>query len=425
VKRRLLPILFALLVVPFTTLWVVLPLGNAFHPDFRINFLGAFVFRAGESAYDDAAMKKYAPLVYGPGTQLSQDDDFNHPPFSALLIAPLVPLGSERAFLLYYVANVAGFAAAIWIGARLGGGDRRSWAWAAALAAFAWPIAVSLALGQVDGLITVLVGLGGWALARRSRGAALAGFPIGLAAGVKLIPALFLAYFVVARRRDALAWAVAGCGLTLFLPVAIFGWETTLPRFLAELPSTAGPSPHFQNVSLPALLSRVYTGRPGLYQLLPVPLPTPVRLASTALSVAVAAFGVWRARSQPAPRACLIVIAAGLLASPRAWDHYLAWLLPFLAPALAETGRQPWNRWSLHLGAALTFLTPLHPLLWTREVPWYLDWIPIWQIGLVLIVIASAHLPQVTGQRDLASRPVEASTGGYHGADLTLSRDQS
>jgi alpha-1,2-mannosyltransferase len=374
--------------VCFLVLWVVVPLRlvrcDPSLCDFHINFLGAGAVRAGLDPYEQRSLWQVAAAlgVRGPA------GDYTNPPVHALVLVPLIRFGEYRAYAAYYAINLLALVAAIGIGMSLAGG-RRPWRWAVGYTC-AWPAITSLVIGQADGVIALALSASCWGLLRRGRVApVLAGAPIGLVAGLKLLPGIFMVYFLLTRRWGALAWAAAGFLVTMLAPVIWLGWGA-VAEFVGHLSYFGNVMALAENVSLTGVLARLLVGPDGLYQVALGPLP-PVALATAAsVSVAVVAWSLRQARAQPPVAAYLTLVAASLLAAPIAWDDYLAWCLPFLLLPLATLGRRAtWRSWLLGAGVLLLFL-PVNPLYWAGLIPLEAVVIPLRQAGLIAVLAATA-----------------------------------
>ena len=154
--------------------------------------------------------------LYAPGAPFS----FTYPPFAAALFAVFAgaPAGVLKAVL------TAGSLAALPVlcGLSLGaaGVQRRPETVFAVSAAalLTWPVAYTLHLGEIDLILTALIGTD--LLARRD-GAWWQGIGTGLAAGIKLTPLIFVAYLALTGRLRA---AVTAAGVFAATLAAGFIW---------------------------------------------------------------------------------------------------------------------------------------------------------------------------------------------------------
>ncbi|MEU6512063.1 glycosyltransferase 87 family protein [Streptomyces sp. NPDC046942] len=252
-----------------------------------------------------------------PGTAYG----FTYPPFAALAMLPLALLGRTTAIALSLLVNLAALAMVLWILA--GSGRRRHgwYRWSLALCALALfePLRDTFSFGQVNLVLLALV-LGDCRLLTSGRGR-WAGAGIGLAAAVKLTPALFIGLLLLAGRRRA-----AGVGTAVAVAAsALAAWaDPSASRFywtdaLWDT-SRVGRLAYVSNQSLQGVLARLgETGRP---------------LWATAVLLTLCVWA-WRARRAVTAgdwtAAFALTGAAACLVSPITWVHHLVWLLPSFA----------------------------------------------------------------------------------------------
>jgi alpha-1,2-mannosyltransferase len=154
----------------------------------------------------------------------------------------------------------------------------------------------------------------------------------GIAAAVKLTPALFVVYLIAVRQwRAAVTAIVTGLVVTLGTLAIVPGPSIRFWSRLAQGETGLGHSLiYFTNQSVMADVVRILGlgARPALLGL--------------ALSAVVALLGVWAAmlwhRLGEVGLAVTLVGIAGLLASPVSWLHHFVWVIPL---ALCLTGRRP------------------------------------------------------------------------------------
>ncbi|MEV7285020.1 glycosyltransferase 87 family protein [Streptomyces sp. NPDC093252] len=277
---------------------------------------------------------------------------FTYPPFAAVVMAPMALVPLSLAIALALLLNLAALLAVLRV---LTGRAWRRHGWygcalaACALALFE-PLRDTVSFGQVNVVLLALVLTDLWLLTNAPRAPARwAGIGIGLAAAVKLTPAVFIGLLLIAGRRRAAAVAglvaAAATGLAaLVAPGASrFYWTEALWDT-----TRVGRLDYVSNQSLQGLLARLgETGRPAWA--LAVALVLGVWVWRTRRAVAS---GDWRAAfALTGLTACLI--------SPITWVHHLVWLLPAFA-VLVRAG---------HRGAAAT----LYALLCTSVVWLWFD----------------------------------------------------
>ncbi|MFJ9626870.1 glycosyltransferase 87 family protein [Streptomyces sp. NPDC101175] len=252
-----------------------------------------------------------------PGTTYG----FTYPPFAAVSMAPMGYLGLGAAIVAALVLNLLALAVVLRILA--GPGWRRhgwfGWALVACGLALFEPLRDTFSFGQVNLLLLALVLGDGWLLST-GRGR-WAGVGIGLAAAVKLTPALFIGLLLLARRWKAAAVAtavaLAATGLAaLVVPSAsAFYWT----RAMWDT-TRVGRLDYVSNQSLQGVLARLgETGRP---------------LWATAVLLVLCVWAVRARRAVVAGDWTAAFALTGLtacLVSPITWVHHLVWLLPSFA----------------------------------------------------------------------------------------------
>ncbi|MEU0965174.1 glycosyltransferase 87 family protein [Streptomyces sp. NPDC005917] len=269
-----------------------------------------------------------------------------YPPFAAVLFVPTTWIPVPALKVAFLAGNALLLAWLVALSARLAGRTAPPLpvlCTATALALWLEPVFQTLLFGQINLAIACLVL---WDLTRPP-GARAKGLALGIATGIKLTPAIFIAYlFLTARRKEA-ATATASFAATallgaLLLPSATVDFWT---RRLFE-PGRVGKAWIVDNQSLQGLIARVSaTEAPGLAWALP--------------ATALAATGLWLATRTRRGHGdhgnlgdrwgILITAFTALLISPISWSHHWVWCVPLLAVLLAEA------RTALALTAAALF----------------------------------------------------------------------
>lgn len=264
---------------------------------------------------------------------------FTYPPFAALCVLPLSLLSWPVAVVAGVVANLGALALIL---RRLAGPVIRrhgldrwtSYILILCMLALLEPVYDSISFGQVNLLLLALVLTDARLLVIGSR---WAGIGIGLAAAVKLTPAIFIGYLVVTRRPRAAGTAVAvAAGATLLsvwpAPGASYAYWTSALWDTSRI----GDLSYVSNQSWQGVVARLAApAEPG-------------RLWWVCGVVAVVgawAYRVDRARAVGDVRGGIALTgAAACLVSPVTWVHHLVWLLPALA-VLADRALEPPRRW--------------------------------------------------------------------------------
>ncbi|WP_232788814.1 glycosyltransferase 87 family protein [Streptomyces odonnellii] len=215
--------------------------------------------------------------------------------------------------------------------------------WVAAFAVWCEPVWTTLRYGQINLLLAVAVL---WDLCPKdpgdtARGRRWAGAGIGLAAAVKLTPALFAVLLLLigvvrARRAGWNPWlrqaATAGgvfAGTTLLAAALLPGDSRRYWTGVVFEAARAGRAEDTANQSLRGVLARLlHTTDPGLWW--PV---AAVVVAGAGLTAAVLA--ALRGERAGAVAACA---ATALLISPVSWSHHWVWCVPVVLFLAARGG---------------------------------------------------------------------------------------
>ncbi|WIY07350.1 glycosyltransferase 87 family protein [Amycolatopsis mongoliensis] len=200
----------------------------------------------------------------------------------------------------------------------------------AALALPMQPVLMTFTAGQVNLLLLLLVLLD---LAGRNRWWTGAG--VGLAAGIKLAPAIFVVYLLLTRRFRAAAVAVATFGAT------VLAGFVALPRDSAAFWSANLADPARITGDRNAMPSENQSIRGALARLLGIAdvpgavwIPVGVAIALAALWIAVRAH-----RRNRELLSLGVVGVAMVLVTPWTWTHYWVWFIPFLVMAACAAFR--------------------------------------------------------------------------------------
>jgi alpha-1,2-mannosyltransferase len=168
------------------------------------------------------------------------------------------------------------------------------------------------------------------------------GWLVGLAAGIKVVPGVFVLYFLL--RRDWRSALRAGCGFLVTVAIgAVVAPQATVQYWTGGLFEIShwGPAAVVdgKNQSLVGLLTRISHN------------PSPLMVTELVLFAAALALAIAAARRQQRigeDVAALTAIAiGGLLASPLSWTHHWVWCVPAV---LVLVSRKQWvTAWLLGL----------------------------------------------------------------------------
>jgi len=235
----------------------------------------------------------------------------------------------------------------------------------AAVALLTEPVFRTMYLGQVNLLLMALViGDLGRPDDRRLKGVA-----VGIAAGIKLVPLVFIPYLLLTRRFRAAATAVAAFAATVVLGFLVVPGDSTdwWLRGLFFADGRTGFVGWGGNQSLRAILTRYAGSIHGA---------THVWVMAALLTAAIGlASAVLLDRAGHAMLAILATALVGLLDSPISWDHHWVWVVPGMMAA-AHYGSRAWRagrrsaaRWCAALAGALLLIFAAWPgALWSVPI---------------------------------------------------------
>jgi alpha-1,2-mannosyltransferase len=256
--------------------------------------------------------------------QLRRGIKFTYPPFAALVFAVGSVLPWAVLKWLMTVASLAALAASIWLTLGALGRSGRARVTATlgftAVALCTEPVQHGLDLGQIELLLMVLIV---WDLCqpdrRRWKGAG-----VGIAAGIKLIPLVYIPYLLFSGKLRQAAVASATFAGTVvagfaFLPDASVKYWLT-GYFLH--PRNVGNAGSLLNQSLLGMFTRADGSGSAAME------------AYLALAALIAALGVTAAamldRSGRHVAGWVTCALTGLLVSPISWDHHWVWVVPVM-----------------------------------------------------------------------------------------------
>ncbi|WFE30493.1 glycosyltransferase 87 family protein [Solwaraspora sp. WMMD791] len=280
--------------------------------------LGAYRAGAAAAATGDGNLYQASHLT-PDGIALG----FTYPPFAALLMQPLAVMSMPVAVATWTVASVVALVAVIGLVLRqVGTPDRHRpaatiGALVAALPVFA--VAGHLQVGQV-GLILMWLVLADLVGGRHRR---WHGLGVGIAAGIKLTPLIFIGLLVLTGRWRAAATALGGLTATVAIG---FAWRPADSTWffsggLLDTDRVTGDPRTVLNQSLSGAVTRVMDDpAPGLVWW----------VLAAVVAVAGMAVAVGHHRRGDVLVAVLVCAATGLLISPVSWHHHWVWWVPAL-----------------------------------------------------------------------------------------------
>ncbi|HEY6277830.1 MAG TPA: glycosyltransferase 87 family protein [Streptosporangiaceae bacterium] len=327
-------IAFATMLASFLTYLAIHPLSWTVHAvDLHVYVVGGLIVRHVPPFYNPHLT---TPL-YGwtdPGLGLK----FTYPPFAAVVFAavslipggtPVIPRGALAG--LSVAANFALLLAVLWLTFGGLGCHRprvRAGATLLTAAAVIWtePFLRTVYLGQVNLALMALIM---WDLTQPDTRARRwwKGAGVGIAAGIKLVPLIFIPYLLLTRRFRQAAVAAAAFAATVaagfvFLPADSSQWWL---RGLFVQGGRTGFVGWEGNQSLRGIITRL-AGSVAAAQ----PPWLLAALLTAALGLAAAAV---LARAGHEVAGILTCALTGLLVSPVSWDHHWVWIAPGVAAA--------------------------------------------------------------------------------------------
>jgi alpha-1,2-mannosyltransferase len=287
-------------------------------PQYYWKQIDTAVYRGGGIAVRNQPAMIYA-LGLGPAKL-----PFVYAPFAALLFAA----GSAASFVTWQVGLTVVTIGLLPVVAYLSLGlAGRPAGLARAAAAFAiaavclWlePVAMTLFFGQINVVLLALV-VGDLALPDRIKGK---GIGIGLAAGIKLTPLIFIPYLLFTRRIraavvSALTFAVTvGLGYALLPHASAVFWDGQFFK----------PSKHFHldNQSLNGVILRLTHAGPDAHEYW--------LAAAAVVAIAGLATSILASRRGHELLGLVACAATGLLVSPVSWSHHYVYVVPALVLA--------------------------------------------------------------------------------------------
>ncbi|MFC4886943.1 glycosyltransferase 87 family protein [Streptomyces beijiangensis] len=301
-----------------------------------------------------------------------------YPPFAAILFVPLSWLPVPGLKVAFLAGNAVLLAVLVRLSCRFAGITVRTETVVAVTAAALWlePVFQTLVFGQINLVIACLVL---WDLSR-PKGVSGSGVALGIAAGIKLTPAVFIIFLFLTGRVRAATTALAAFAATallgaLALPSASVDFWT---RRIFET-GRVGKAWIVDNQSLQGLVARVLHDPQsgGVW---------------AAVAVLTGGAGLWAARKVPYRWGVLVTAVTALLVSPISWSHHWVWCVPLIA-VLVREGRVR-IAWAVAaVFAARTMWLVPHQGDLDLRLPWWQQVLaaPYAWLGLVLVGCAVAY----------------------------------
>jgi alpha-1,2-mannosyltransferase len=263
--------------------------------------------------------------LYGhiPATRAGLRLPFTYPPVAAALLSPLSLMPMTAAGTVLTLGTIALLAVVLRVFLRRlagpGAGSRWALAWLLPPALFLEPVRNTLAYGQVNVVLMALVSLDCLLDSPRWPRGAL----VGLAAAMKLTPAVFVLFFLLRRDHRAAA-ATAASFLAVTGAGFLLAWHDSI-RYWTNIvfdPGRIGGLAYAGNQCIQAVLARA-----GLNP--QAPAGAAMWLALSIAVLVLACRGMRRAFAASEDSWALSLNAfAALLISPISWSHHWVWCIP-------------------------------------------------------------------------------------------------
>jgi alpha-1,2-mannosyltransferase len=268
------------------------------------------------------------------GTLLPRRLFFTYPPMAALVFSAISSIPFRQLSWMIIGASIGSLTGTLWLTTRMLGYRRPAARLAMTLAAAAtalWlqPVWQTISLGQVN-LILMLIIMADLCLPGT---AWFRGVGVGIAAGLKLTPLIFIPYLLITRRFRAAGVALGTFMLTIATSaIALPGPSRQYwPGLLFLSSSRTGNTAYVGNQSLFGAMARLI-GSPAAAQ------PYWVVVAAVAGVAGLLIAARWSRRGQELA-GILTCALTGLLICPVSWEHHWVWVAPGLllaADALAR-----------------------------------------------------------------------------------------
>jgi alpha-1,2-mannosyltransferase len=357
------------------------------------HYLDLEVYRLGVNAW------RHGGDLYGtlPVTSAGVVLPFIYPPFAALLMVPLAAASWTLAAVLIFAVSLLCLGITLYLVLRRlwpSGGVRGALAGASVLmvpSLVLEPVSQNFSFGQINLLLMALVAAD--CLVRRPRWPR--GALVGLAAAIKLTPAVFLVYFLLRRDYRAaavtvLSGAVAtGIGFLVAPGPSLRYWTGGL----AGAGGVSG-SPFFTNETFQAVLVRAGVDGPVM------------KVVWLLLSAGLLLLAMPVIRQAQPPLAMVVTAGVGLLVSPTSWSHHWVWISPALLVIAAAAWRTRSRLWAwVTVLLAVVFVAAVHQFLphdHNVELTWSV-WEQIAGASYVIVTVAVYLLLAWTWRRPARS----------------------
>lgn len=192
-----------------------------------------------------------------------------------------------------------------------------------AIAVYSEPVRSTLGFGQINLFLMALVLVDAFVVPPRFRG-----ILTGVAAAIKLTPAIFIGYYAVSGQRRAAVAEVAAAAVASLLTAVVLPRESWLYWSSLIWKDRQGPTTFADNQNWTGMITRLFGHHAGAEVAV---------VALDGLSLAVALLATRRAWAAGRPLSALAAVAVtGLLLSPISWSHHWVWIVAVIAALVLE-----------------------------------------------------------------------------------------
>jgi alpha-1,2-mannosyltransferase len=301
---------------------------------------------------------------------------FTYTPFAAIAFALISFIPWTPLWILSIIVNIGCLLAALWFTLGALGYDNRRVRLGAVLVAAAvtfWlqPVVRTIYLGQVNLILMAVIM---WDLCqpdytKNGKRRWWKGVATGVAAGIKLVPLIFVPYLLITRKFREAAATVAGFLATVIIGFVVLPHDSSkwwLHGMVLGDGNRAGFMGWAGNQSLRALVTRL-SGSVAAGQ-------TPWIIASVLAVIGGLTAALLLERAGHHVVAILTTALTGLLVSPISWDHHWVWMALAVATAghyaiaAARRNAKRTARWLwLAVAGMIVTFASWPDALWTKE----------------------------------------------------------
>ncbi len=321
---------------------------------------------------------------------------FTYPPAAALAFIPLAALSLREIDGLSAVVGVLALVATVWVCFGSLGWKRHADRVVLTLvvsgaAMCLEPVRQTFRFGQVN-LILLAIVVADLCLPDSSR---CKGIGVGLAAGFKLTPLIFVPYLLLTRRVSAGARALGSFCATIALGFLVMPVESNQFWFghIFANPARVGGLAYVSNQSLEGVLVRQLGGSAA---------PHWPWLVGAWVIFVVGMAGAVRLHARGHELAAIVLCGlTGLLISPISWSHHWVWVIPALAVVVDAALRRAALIWTVVAAILVGFQGIVHhgwiwfvPATRGRELAWTVSQ---WPVGNLYVLIGLTVMLTVAG----------------------------